>query len=886
MHSLNILVKYVRLYGFDHKRTESQFAIAWKELQSGLPSTGESGFLLGVSGSKLLLDGIPLEAGQAERSFAQLLTAAGLASLHFSPHVTADDFTSLVKAFASAGSKAQDVAQHIKNSLGDNKKSTIKINEVKFVAADPATGEVSVAAQIAAQTLGPEFKQWLNDPQKLLQLIAAAQGAHSGGGGGGPMGNTPIGSGGAATGTPGTGVGSGGGGNGAGTDGTVPLQEEEVIQAIRLLTHFGQAGQTTASVPPEALQQQLGETSANTKINLQQLLESLAANAATDEEQDTPLLMKAAEHMAIRFALERYQRGEVKVNAVHQMLEHMSRQMDTLRQILRIQEEKMSKAGMLVESHADILDRMFWAEVPEAGKKSVLMSNEAPCVPPRNVRQFVEQLLERGDKESADSILRNYFSCLNAKDPENRRKTAIGLSQLADLFAGPGGDVMAAAVKHVAESIAKEQDAELLSLLCSAFVRLSQEANNRKQYGAISEVLGCMETIGRNRPNLAKEMQPRIGVENRLPELIDDALRAPEVPGDLLLILKRTSTVSVEHMADRFFRCMQRDECDRLVNLVRELGGEGLQQMREMLRTGQPRQASSVVGLMSRLDVPSLLELLPARLPEWNRFYHDVVVRQIAFGAAIDRGRTLLELLEVLDGLVVPQAVDEIGMSGDKSAGPSLIVLAEPGEAQSRSPLLQVKAIEALGRLRHADAVPVLRNIVEAKKMWKWVHHREMRIAAAQALAKADPRYSNQVLADNDLDPSEIAISPLDSSPACAWVRQRRYERFVLHKSLPGSLSCSWGKSNILIRELSLGGGMGTKEDNLRIGSEANLEISIGMRKLRAHVLLRRARVNEIGFEIVNTDLESRYRLRRALVEAMQHGPETQRQEWDGQRKS
>ena len=108
--------------------------------------------------------------------------------------------------------------------------------------------------------------------------------------------------------------------------------------------------------------------------------------------------MKAAEHMAIRFALERYQKGEVKVNAVHQMMEHMSRQMDTLRQILKIQEDKMSKAGILVESHADILDRMFWAEVPEAGKKSVLLSHEAPCVPPRNLRQFVEVLLERDDK--------------------------------------------------------------------------------------------------------------------------------------------------------------------------------------------------------------------------------------------------------------------------------------------------------------------------------------------------------------------------------------------------------------------------------------------------------------------------------------------------------
>jgi hypothetical protein len=272
-------------------------------------------------------------------------------------------------------------------------------------------------------------------------------------------------------------------------------------------------------------------------------------------------------------------------------------------------------------------------------------------------------------------------------------------------------------------------------------------------------------------------------------------------------------------------------------------------------------------------------------LREWNRFYHDVVVRQIAFGAAVDRGHTLLELLEVLDPLVLPQAVDEIGMSGDKSSAPSLIVLAEPGESQARSPLIQLKAVESLGRLRVSDAVPVLRNIVEAKRMWKWSHHRELRLAAAQALAKTDPRYTSQVLSDNDLDPNEIAIAPLDAQPTCSWVRQRRYERFVLGKSLSGVLSSSWGKSNITIRELSLGGGMGTKEDNLRIGSEANLDISVGMRKIHAQVLLRRARVNELGFEIVNTDLESRYRLRRVLVDAMQHASQFKSDQWNGQRR-
>src|SRR5580700_3340894 len=44
VHSLNILVKYVRLYGFEHKRTETQFETAWNELQSALPKVGDQGF--------------------------------------------------------------------------------------------------------------------------------------------------------------------------------------------------------------------------------------------------------------------------------------------------------------------------------------------------------------------------------------------------------------------------------------------------------------------------------------------------------------------------------------------------------------------------------------------------------------------------------------------------------------------------------------------------------------------------------------------------------------------------------------------------------------------------------------------------------------------------
>ena len=905
VHSLNILVKYARMYGLDHKRTEGAFDTTWNELQQSLPSTGSSGFLLGVNGHRLLLDGLPLETGQAERSFAQLLSAAGLASIHFAPDVKAEDLARLVRAFAVGGSKAQDLSKSIKEALGaDN--TRIKINEVKFVAADPLTGDISIAAQIAAQTLGPEFKNWLNDPQKLLQLIAASEGANRGGGG--SPGSAPAGPGGGFAG-PGDGSNGGyypapagavansglvanmaaGGVAGSATAAalacstTVPLQEEEVVQAIRLLTRFGEASQT-AEPKTEDLRKEIENTSPNARLNLQGLLSNLAATVG-NQETDQNMLMKAAEHMAIRFAMEKYQRGDVKVNAVHQMLEHMSRQMERLRSVLRLQEDKMGKAGILVESHADIMDRMFWAEVPESGKRSVLMSNEAACVPPRNVRQFLETLIERNDVDAAENILRNYFNCLDSKDNEVRRKTAIGLSQMSDLYATVGKDLLVDVIKRAGDQVRTDQEGELQSLMSAAFVRLSQEASTRRQYGALEQVLDSLQAIAKDRPLFAKDMAPRIGVENRLPDFIEEALRLDEVPRQLVGVLRRTLEASVDHLADRFYRCLTRQECDRVIDIVKGLEGTALEQMRHILRLGQPSKAAAVVGLLSRLDVGTLLELLPARMQDMNRFFQDMIVRQIAYGAAPDRGRTLLELLELLDPSVLPMAIDEIGMSGDVTAAGACIAMAQAGEAQGRSPFLQIKALETLGRLREQDATPVLRGLLEARKMFKWTYHREIRVAAAQSLAKIDPRYGSQIMSETGLEAAELALAPLEPAPACPWVRQRRYERLVLAKAITGTLSSSWGKCAVQIREMSMGGGLATKEDGVRISSEGTLEFSVGMRHVKAQVILRRAKQLEFGYEIVNIDLDGRAKIRRLLVETLEKAPETRGKEWDGNRK-
>src|SRR5499433_376468 len=85
VRSLNILLKFARLYEFGHVRTAAQFETTWKELRQALDESGDTGLLLGASGNQILLDGVPLGTAAGERSFAQLLTSSGIASIHFSP---------------------------------------------------------------------------------------------------------------------------------------------------------------------------------------------------------------------------------------------------------------------------------------------------------------------------------------------------------------------------------------------------------------------------------------------------------------------------------------------------------------------------------------------------------------------------------------------------------------------------------------------------------------------------------------------------------------------------------------------------------------------------------------------------------------------------------
>src|SRR6266403_219653 len=447
VRSLNILLKFARLYEFGHAKTTQQFETTWQELRGALNDSGGSGVLLGASGSQILLDGVPLGSAAGERSFAQLLISSGIASIHFAPTLTQPQLARFVRAFPSGNSKPSSLAEQLKSALAGE--TSIRVNEIRYVAEDSSVAGIKVAAQLTQKVLGAQgdkFRDFFEDPNKLLQMILAAESARAGGGGGGGAGGPGhgsggqgpgfglggggmggsgtgsgsggsggsgtgggggtsmwepsggrggaggggLGTGGLGTGTGGSGTGTGtGGGGGAGSgaggtgsgagggtgvgggmgggagEGTTPgrwqtasamlrgamgggtggvpgipgvpgegggggfsVAEEDVRSMLGLFAQLGKSRKDPeARMDAPTFQSRLSTMPVRAQFTLQQALAGLAAQAP-DSKPDKPMLLKLAEHVAIRFALDSYEKGELRVNAVKQLLDRMNTEIE------------------------------------------------------------------------------------------------------------------------------------------------------------------------------------------------------------------------------------------------------------------------------------------------------------------------------------------------------------------------------------------------------------------------------------------------------------------------------------------------------------------------------------------------------------------------------
>jgi hypothetical protein len=659
-------------------------------------------------------------------------------------------------------------------------------------------------------------------------------------------------------------TGGAGGGPGTGGGAGFSVAEEDVRAMLGLFAQLGKSRKDPeAKMDVPTFQSRLSAMPVRAQFTLQQALAGLAAQAPS-EKADKPMLLKLAEHVAIRFALDSYERGELRVNAVKQLLDRMNSEIEALRKILGSQEEMMAQAGLSVQTYTELLDQEFWEQVPEENKKEVLTSDEAWCVPPRNVRAFLEDMLRRGELKTVNEILMKYAACIALEAPEARRTTAIGLSDLAELYGSGDGSALMESIRRLGNQLAVEREPELQTLISAAFVRMSQEAASKRCYPAMQQALSSLDSIEQQRPGSTQSLRPRIGAEERLPEFIEEALRGGHIADGMTEILGLMPKATLHYVTNRFGHCGFREDCEVLSQIVRGLGEDSTQRLLEILQTAPANEAAETIGLLSHFAPDAVDKILPVRLSQWPRSSHDRAVRQLSSAPPEQRARLLVSLYDSLDALIRPLAIDEMGMSGQHECIPKLVELAQNDHTP---PFHRLKALEALGRLRASAASPTLQHILEARQVWRWVYPAELRIAAVQSLMRIDPTMALEKLNSSGLERKDLTLEPTDPEPNSSAMRQRRYARLKLSKNLIAVSTNLRENFRLSIPELNLGGGIGAGQRHLAPGSLLSLKLSHGVRNIKAQAIVRGARPQAMAFEFVDMDMEDRSRLRKVLME-------------------
>ena len=103
------------------------------------------------------------------------------------------------------------------------------------------------------------------------------------------------------------------------------------------------------------------------------------------------------------------------------------------------------------------------------------------------------------------------------------------------------------------------------------------------------------------------------------------------------------------------------------------------------------------------------------------------------------------------------------------------------------------------------------------------------------------------------------------------WVRQRRYARFTPSRALTATANMASGRCRLELKRLSLGGGLAVCDRRIPTATELLMELPMGLKRCRSHVLVRELRGREISFEILDIKLEDRTRLRQLLTHELEH---------------
>jgi hypothetical protein len=550
---------------------------------------------------------------------------------------------------------------------------------------------------------------------------------------------------------------------------------------------------------------------------------------------------------------------------------------------------------------AERLHHSFWDELPPREKSAALRGAEAWCVPLSVLRRYVDQLLSAGRSSHGSAPIResrilisNYGRALESEENRARRTAANGLVELLPVIEQLWREESPFELDRAAvRALIAEVSPGIAGVLAALVENLARLSIVRNDFSEFERILVALEDAPRDAEHShLNALAERLMIETNWQLLLDKALLANPskqtrshgaTDPALARLLARNPERLLSALGSTLNAHRGLDDLPAMARLVIAAGEPVLGALQSHLIDPRRHRAATAIKLLAATEPQRLVDALPRALPAWDWNLQDLAVAELTRHDSASTttkptgvARTFSELLPEAHPLVVPVMLDEIGISGEKSAIPLLCKIASGSLEQLRDVFIRIKAIEALGRLRAPDAADLLRTLLRQRQGIVHTEPAGLRAAAVEALAlienhpaSARLRASHDALSKSNIShasPRRYFRIPLDR-PYTARIETRIDNRVGVPAETRMSLRAKKGlaTASARVNQISLGGAFIESSRRFMVGDHIRVDIRAGIWHIRSTAVVRNVSASGGGVEFLHMPDVDRERLRRLV---------------------
>jgi hypothetical protein len=640
---------------------------------------------------------------------------------------------------------------------------------------------------------------------------------------------------------------------------------DDLAAALRLLARLTPPLESARGLSPEEAARAIhGAMEDASRDTVRMLLTSVSQYGPRGGERPQPYLMRLSESLIFEFLTAEFANGTLTPALIRPAFQRLGEAIEESGRYSGPQASQHLSAfasSWAQETHREQLVERFWMELPPREKSAVLRGTDVWCVPIVALKHTLARLADTGadaQRREARNVVANYARRLSHSEPAARRIVAAGLNELMpiieSLWPNQLPDDLSVGTMKALEN---ETIPETGALLAAFLENLARVAVNRGDYAGFETILTGLERPpqGNENDQLLIALSQRLVAQDRWLLLADAALANRSLDPVLPRLLQRDPERLLDRLTLLLTEPRGAEMIPAMARLLRTIGVPVLGLLEARLYEARRQRVSAAIKLLSAADPERLLRGLTRALGSWEWNLQDLAISELSrpsnSGCAQSAAFIFSAILPEAHPLVVPMMIDQIGLAQETTSIPQLMEIAAGEHDVLRDQFVRIKAIEALGRMRAAEAAGLLRELAEHREGLTYAEPSGLRAAAEEALSLLENRPSS---------PRTRAAFEAAAQASASYVIPRRYVRIPLESPLRAHID--GGQAGLArVKTISLGGAYLASPKKLSVGDSIHLEVRAGLRKINFTAVVRNTGPDGNGVEFVHMKDEDRDKL-------------------------